>query len=57
MWNAALQLLRHVMKGGAVLRWRFVSVPTRDLKALLAGMPPGDIDLERPRDMGRTVDL
>ena len=41
----------------AILSQRFAAPPSRDFKALLAAMPLDDIDLERPRDMGRTVDL
>jgi hypothetical protein len=31
--------------------------PALDFKALLASMPSGDIDLKRPRDLGRKVKL
>jgi hypothetical protein len=41
----------------AILSQRFAAPPSRDFKALLAAMPLGEIDLERPRDMGRTIDL
>jgi len=39
------------------LSQRFASPPSRDFKALLAAMPLDEIDLERPRDLGRTIDL
>jgi len=41
----------------AILSERFAAPPSRDFKALLAVMPLDEIDLERPRDMGRTIDL
>ena len=41
----------------AILSQRFAAPPSRDFKALLAEMPLDEIDLERPRDMGRIVDL
>jgi hypothetical protein len=41
----------------ALLRQRFGDSPAGGLKALLAAAPLEGIDLERPRDRGRTVDL
>lgn len=41
----------------ALLRQRFVEPPAKGLKALLAAAPLEGIDLERPRDVGRSVDL
>ncbi|MBI5503596.1 MAG: hypothetical protein HY899_02260, partial [Deltaproteobacteria bacterium] len=41
----------------ALLRERFAERPVVGLKALLAAAPLEDIDLARPRDLGRAVDL
>lgn len=41
----------------ALLRERFAPPPTMDLKALLAAAPLEGIDLERPDDLGRAVEL
>lgn len=41
----------------ALLRQRFAEPPAKGLKALLASAPLEGIDLERPRDVGRAVDL
>lgn len=41
----------------ALLRARFDDSQKKGLKALLAAAPLDDIELERPRDSGRTVDL
>ncbi len=41
----------------AVLRARFAPAPVRSLKELLAAAPLDGIDLDRPRDSGRIVDL
>jgi hypothetical protein len=41
----------------AVLRGRFGPPPGRSLKDLLASAPLEGVDLERPRDVGRDVDL
>lgn len=41
----------------ALLRQRFAEPPAQGLKALLAAAPLDDIDLERPRDTGRAVEL
>ncbi len=41
----------------AVLRQRFAPPPSQDLKALLAAAPLEGVDLERPRDVGRKIDL
>jgi hypothetical protein len=41
----------------AILSKRFAAPPSRDFKALLAEMPLDEIDLQRPRDRGRTIDL
>jgi hypothetical protein len=40
-----------------VLRQRFSEPPKVSLKELLASAPLDGIDLERPRDLGRDVDL
>ena len=41
----------------ALLRQRFAEPRAKGLKALLAAAPLEGIDLERPRDVGRAVDL
>lgn len=41
----------------ALLRARFASKKRQGLKALLASAPLEGIDLERPRDPGRAIDL
>jgi hypothetical protein len=41
----------------ATLRQTVAKPPVKDLKALLAGGPPGDLDLERVRDFGRDIEL
>jgi hypothetical protein len=41
----------------ALLRERFVERPKVSLKALLAAAPLDGINLDRPRDLGREVDL
>ena len=41
----------------AFLRIRFAPPPTRSLKALLAAAPLEGIELGRPRDTGRDIDL
>ena len=41
----------------AMLRHRFAPPPPEDLKALLAAAPLEGVDLERPRDVGRKIDL
>lgn len=41
----------------ALLRERFAAHEAKGLKALLAAAPLEGIDLERPRDTGRTVEL
>jgi hypothetical protein len=41
----------------ALLLRQFAPVPSRSLKGLIASAPLDEIDLERPRDMGRTVEL
>ena len=41
----------------AILRQRFASPPSEDLKALLAAAPLEGVDLERSRDVGRKIDL
>lgn len=41
----------------AVLRACFAPAPTRSLKELLAAAPLEGVDLDRPRDTGRVVDL
>jgi hypothetical protein len=40
-----------------LLKARFAAPPPVGLKALLAGAPLEDVDLERPRDVGRAIDL
>lgn len=40
-----------------VLAARFAKPARRGLKALLASAPLEGVDLERPRDMGREIDL
>lgn len=40
-----------------VLAARFAKPGQRGLKALLAAAPLEGVDLERPRDMGREIDL
>lgn len=41
----------------AVLSERFAQLPAEDLKALLEAAPLEGIDLDRPRDMGRKIDI
>ena len=41
----------------ALLRERFAARPAVGLKALLAAAPLDDIDLDRPRDLNRELDL
>jgi hypothetical protein len=41
----------------SVLRGRFSQPAPVGLKALLSSVPLDDLDLERPRDFGREVDL
>ena len=41
----------------AVIRDRFVEAPPSNLKDLLAAAPLEGIDIERPRDPGREIDL
>lgn len=41
----------------AFLRIRFAPAPSRSLKALLAAAPLEGIELDRPRDLGRDLDL
>lgn len=41
----------------ALLRERFAAAPALGLKALLAAAPLEDIDLSRPRDLDRKLDL
>ena len=41
----------------ALLRGRFAPVPARSLKDLLASAPLEGVELDRPRDAGRAVDL
>jgi len=48
---------RSAAEARAILRQRFARPPSRDLKAVLAAMPAADIDLERPCDTGRMIDL
>ena len=41
----------------ALLRGRFAPAPARSLKDLLASAPLDGVDLDRPRDAGRAVEL
>jgi len=41
----------------AVLRKQTVRTPSRSFKDLLVSAPLGDIELDRPRDFGRELDL
>ncbi len=41
----------------ALLRGRFAPAPSRSLKDLLASAPLEGVDLDRPRDAGRAVEL
>lgn len=41
----------------AILKARFTKPAQAGLKALLASAPLAGVDLERPRDMGREIDL
>jgi hypothetical protein len=36
---------------------QFAPAPIHSLKALIASAPLNGIDLDRPRDMGRAIDL
>ena len=40
-----------------ILKARFTKPAQAGLKALLASAPLEGVDLERPRDMGREIDL
>ena len=41
----------------SILRARFATLPRPGLKALLTSAPLEGVDLERPRDMGREIEL
>ncbi len=41
----------------ALLRGRFAPAPARSLKGLLASAPLEGVDLDRPRNAGRAIDL
>lgn len=41
----------------AILRKQITRSPSKSFKALLASAPLGDIELDRPRDFGREIDL
>ena len=47
----------HETEARALLRERFAVRPAVGLKALLAAAPLEDIDLDRPRDLNRELDL
>ncbi len=47
----------HADEARALLRPRFADAEPKGLKALLASAPLEGIDLDRPRDLGRAVDL
>ncbi|MCQ4163086.1 hypothetical protein NON00_24670 [Roseomonas sp. GC11] len=54
---AALADPHHASEARALLRRRFGPEPKRSLKELLAAAPLDDIDLTRPHDTGRGIDL
>lgn len=54
---AALADPNRASEARALLQRRFGPEPTRSLKDLLAAAPLDDIDLTRPRDLGRAVEL
>ena len=54
---AALADSERAAEARALLRAKFGPPPADSLKALLAAAPLEGIDLERPRDTGRDVDL
>ena len=54
---AALTDPDQAIEARALLRRRFGPEPARSLKELLAAAPLDDVDLARPRDTGRAVDL
>jgi hypothetical protein len=47
----------HEAETRAILRQRFSDQPVVGLKALLAAAPLEDVDVERPRDHDRKIDL
>jgi hypothetical protein len=47
----------HEAETRALLKARFAAPRSQGLKALLAAAPLEGIELERPRDLGRAVDL
>ena len=54
---AALADPERAAEARALLRQRFEEPPAKGLKALLAEAPLEGIDLDRPRDTGRDIDL
>jgi hypothetical protein len=48
---------RMAAEARSILRARFATPAKPGLKALLASAPLEGVDLERPRDMGREIDL
>jgi hypothetical protein len=54
---SALADPEHGAETRALLREHFAVRPTLGLKALLASAPLEDIDLTRPRDLARDIDL
>jgi len=54
---AALGDPRRAADARSLLKARFAVPPPIGIKALLATAPPEGIELDRPRDTGRPVDL
>lgn len=54
---AALSDPERAAEARAMLRARFAPAHARSLKELLATAPLDGVDLDRPRDTGRAVDL
>lgn len=54
---AALADPNRAAEARALLRARFATPPGVSVKAVLAAAPLDDIDLDRPRDVGRSVEF
>jgi hypothetical protein len=54
---AALADPGQAVEARALLRGRFASVPARSLKDLLASAPLEGVELDRPRDAERAIEL
>jgi hypothetical protein len=56
-WRPSLADPGRAAEARALLRGRFAPAPARSLKDLLASAPLEGVDLDRPRDAGRAVEL